>query len=579
MKGKKFFLVSLVALFFAITGRATVKTEGFFDTLTAYTEFNHNKVLKFSIEAEFKSMVLMKVGITMPASSVPNNVLSVEIVFSDGYTITDEDNPVQPVGGNDKEILVNIDEDWAGLLSYMFGGTGYQYSESKLRENMDKLSRSDIKTIVFTTKEDREIKVPITYPTTNVFKEIFHSLISVSQSSKYYGEKAKKFFAPYLAKFPLNASSNAGASSSGKSKNGSGGKNSNKSAGNKSVSKPATDEQLRKYILHPLGSLNSDTYFSYLNTCENLKRTYGKDCRYEYDGCGKIYLYNLEGLNVGGFQVNNASLWIYNDKSEWSYKFPDKHTLSEAKDVCNAIASKIKALGVELTDKPSDSFPVYYRGKMGEKDLRLSACKMSDKYYLTLEITDFKTAKQPDINPEVSVAELFDRPLGAPQGVDPIRWFLENGYAGKVNEKQNDVRCYSGSSNNNLSLHIPIQGSKIYQGLKSTYFSLNKADRNSYNKDKDIYIVEFIGELKPTVKSWNVKSKQEKEELKYIWNNLIHERLRLGHKPVKANKKAPEFKQWNPTECYIESDGAITRRYILTKNNKVIVSEEKTSRF
>ena len=303
---------------------------------------------------------------------------------------------------------------------------------------------------------------------------------------------------------------------------------------------------------------------------------YGANCKAEYDKCGKIYVYDTNWLKVGGYATSNFSLWINNDHTEWSYTFPYQKTLSGAQNFCNSLASKIKALGIELINKPVESFPVYYKGNYEGMKITLTASKSIDEYYITLDISHYKKVSKSDSNPVVTVAELFERPLGAPKGKNPVHWFVEKGFAGEVDSEMTAVKeRFSAGSDNNLSIHLPLQGSAIYKGLRSFDYNLKMGQHQPDYSGHDFYMIEFIGELKDRVYSWNVKSKQEKQEMKYLWDQLIRELMMQGHKLMKANKKTSGFSGWNPQEGYLENDGKITRRYILTKKNSIVITEQK----
>ncbi len=448
--------------------------------------------------------------------------------------------------------------DFLHCVSSDFKGN---YSEASFPERvacgLNKLSQVNIKEI-----EVNFLRIPITQPTASVFKDIITKGISLVKNKKNYALYGKSQNSTPQSNSSLNSKSS---SSQGKS-----------STNNKPTKKTAIDESLRKFINKPLGYLSPDVYSSYPKALEYIKGAYKDNYSTNYDGQGLIGLHRMKKVNVGGYPLQCAFLTYYNNKTQWSYTLTDDATLSEAKDMCNTLAQKIRALGIELTNKPSTSFPVDYNGKTGNRTVTLSATEISNKYYVSLRISEFKDIDQNKLTPILSISEIFDRPLGAQKGSNPINWFMENGYAGKINEKKTEVKDhYSAGENYRLHFEIPIQGSQIYQGLKSSSFSLKLSDPVTDNWKTNSYTIELYGKLKPSIESWNINAKQEKKEIKYIWNNLILELLKVGHKPIKAKNKSLEFKQWDPTECYIEHDGAITRKYILTKNNKIIITEQR----
>lgn len=419
------------------------------------------------------------------------------------------------------------------------------------------------------------VLLPGPYPTSDDFLKLFDTGVgkfpTIPWYDKYRSERyGKSRDAASKSTTSKSTANNTTASKSTPSKS------TTSKSSSTTQSKNLEDETLRSLLQMPLGFMSSDIYFSYPKASAKLKQMYGANCEAEYDKCGKIYVYDTNWLKVGGYATSNFSLWINNDHTEWSYTFPYQKTLSGAQNFCNSLASKIKALGIELINKPVESFPVYYKGNYEGMKIVLRASKSIDEYYITLNITHSKEVSKSDLNPVVTVAELFERPLGAPKGNNPVHWFVEKGFVGKVDADMRSVSdIYSAGSYNYLHIHIPLQGSAIYKGLNSSSYNLTMADRSPGHSGHDFYMIEFTGDLKDGIYSWNVKSKQEKQEMKYLWDQLIRELMMQGHKLVKANKKTSGFSDWNPQEGYLENDGKITRRYILTKKNRIVITEQK----
>lgn len=203
-------------ILFAISGYAKVETLHNKSYIwSSYSEFNHDNVSLFIVSANFSDETHIHLEIALPGNIVPKDLASVKLDFDEAHS---SDTELQLVGDysistnkpkvsesidNDKAILIPLDQDWSYIHAKL-GADPYIYSASAAINNMVKLSKGDIKAIVFTTKDDKQTRIAITYPTTRLFKAIFRELITETQADKTYGKQAKEFFAPYLKEFPLN---------------------------------------------------------------------------------------------------------------------------------------------------------------------------------------------------------------------------------------------------------------------------------------------------------------------------------------------------------------------------------------
>lgn len=435
---------------------------------------------------------------------------------------------------------------------------------------LNKLSQVNLKRIEI----NMTCIIDVDLPTASVFKEaITKGIAQLSNKSNY----------------SLFGKSQASASkaSKSKSKTKSSGKSSNKNATKPKVTKPATDEVLRGFLLYPMGVVKQlADYFSYKNASEILRNKYPDNFSAKYEEIGKIQLSRLKGMKIAGYPVETFFLYIHNDKAQWSYVFNHASTLSEATSLCNAVAAKIKDLGIDLKFESNDSFAIIYNGKIGDKSINLSASfnkvLSNEYYYISLKVTDYKIVDKSELNRKLSADELFERPLGAPSGVDPIKWYVQKGYTGIVNEKQTAAkRDNPPGFMNDLVIEIPVMGSRIYKGLSSVDYSLETNENGVYT-----YTVDFKGDHQPDIFYEDYK-KNDKNEIKTVLNYILLGRRKLGYNPIKTKKIAPQFKKYKgykTEEYYVEQDGDITRTYFIYKENKIfkryriVVSEQKPAK-